>query len=415
MALEVRIKKQFPDFLLDVEFQTEEEIFGVLGESGCGKSLTLKCIAGIERPDQGRIVLNGRELFDSKKGINLPARERKIGYLFQEYALFPNMTVEENIAVGIKEKKKGEKKKKIHDYIQKFFLEGLEKKHPSSLSGGQKQRVAIARMLAAEPELILLDEPFSAVDSYLKWKLEQMLLEWLEEVGQKQRVAIARMLAAEPELILLDEPFSAVDSYLKWKLEQMLLEWLEEVQVTTLLVSHNRDEVYRLCDRMGIIHKGHMEVCGKKQEIFQNPGTVSAAILTGCKNIARIATITEGRAEIADWGVLLPLPDPKISMGDVFTHVGIRAHDIRMLPSDEDGRRGLEDSKNTEELIAVLPAVVERKIEGPFDDIYVLRLAMQKDTDMAFRVEIARNEGAVFIEKQNVKLGIPKEKILWLR
>lgn len=375
MALEVRIKKQFPDFLLDVEFQTEEEIFGVLGESGCGKSLTLKCIAGIERPDQGRIVLNGRELFDSKKGINLPARERKVGYLFQEYALFPNMTVEENIAVGIKEKKKGEKKKKIHDYIQKFFLEGLEKKHPSSLSGGQKQRVAIARMLAAEPELILLDEPFSAVDSYLKWKLEQMLLEWLEEV-----------------------------------------------QVTTLLVSHNRDEVYRLCDRMGIIHKGHMEVCGKKQEIFQNPGTVSAAILTGCKNIARIATITEGRAEIADWGVLLPLPDPKISMGDVFTHVGIRAHDIRMLTADEDGResledgrRSLEDSKNTEALIAVLPAVVERKIEGPFDDIYVLRLAMQKETDTVFRVEIARNEGAVFIEKQNVKLGIPKEKILWLR
>ncbi|MBS6279491.1 MAG: ATP-binding cassette domain-containing protein [Lachnospiraceae bacterium] len=373
MALEVRIKKQFPDFLLDVEFQTEEEIFGVLGESGCGKSLTLKCIAGIERPDQGRIVLNGRELFDSKKGINLPARERKVGYLFQEYALFPNMTVEENIAIGIK--KKGEKKKKIQDYIQKFFLEGLEKKHPSSLSGGQKQRVAIARMLAAEPELILLDEPFSAVDSYLKWKLEQMLLEWLEEV-----------------------------------------------QVTTLLVSHNRDEVYRLCDRMGIIHKGHMEVCGKKQESFQNPGTVSAAILTGCKNIARIATITEGRAEIADWGVLLPLPNPKISMGDVFTHVGVRAHDIRMLPSDEDGRgsledgrRGLEDSKNTEALIAVLPAVVERKIEGPFDDIYVLRLAMQKETDTAFRVEIARNEGTVFIEKQNVKLGIPKEKILWLR
>lgn len=368
MALEVRIKKQFPDFLLDVEFQTEEEIFGVLGESGCGKSLTLKCIAGIERPDQGRIVLNGRELFDSKKGINLPARERKVGYLFQEYALFPNMTVEENIAIGIKEKKKGEKKKKIQDYIQKFFLEGLEKKHPSSLSGGQKQRVAIARMLAAEPELILLDEPFSAVDSYLKWKLEQMLLEWLEEV-----------------------------------------------QVTTLLVSHNRDEVYRLCDRMGIIHKGHMEVCGKKQEIFQNPGTVSAAILTGCKNIARIATITEGRAEIVDWGVLLPLPDPKISMGDVFTHVGIRAHDIRMLTADEDGRRSLEDSKNTEALIAVLPAVVERKIEGPFDDIYVLRLAMQKETDTAFRVEIARNKGAVFIEKQNVKLRIPKEKILWLR
>lgn len=151
------------------------------------------------------------------------------------------MTVEEILAIGIKmRKRRVRRKRRFKIIIQKFFLEGLEKKHPSSLSGGQKQRVAIARMLAAEPKLILLDEPFSAVDSYLKWKLEQMLLEWLEEV-----------------------------------------------QVTTLLVSHNRDEVYRLCDRMGIIHKGHMEVCGKKQEIFQNPGTVSAAILTGCKNIAR--------------------------------------------------------------------------------------------------------------------------------
>lgn len=368
MALEVRIKKQFPDFLLDVEFQTEEEIFGVLGESGCGKSLTLKCIAGIERPDQGRIVLNGRELFDSEKGIDLPARERKVGYLFQEYALFPNMTVEENIAVGIKTKKKCEKKKKIHDYIQKFFLEGLEKKHPGSLSGGQKQRVAIARMLAAEPEVILLDEPFSAVDSYLKWKLEQMLLEWLEEVS-----------------------------------------------VTTLLVSHNRDEIYRLCDRMGIIHKGHMEVCGKKQEIFQNPGTVSAAILTGCKNIARIGAAEEGHAKIAEWGITLPLPAPKGSEDRSFTHVGVRAHDIRILDVNGEGESDLEDGPENEEWIVVLPAVVERKMESPFDDIYVLRLATNKEMASELRVEITRKRGEAFIEKQNVKVGIPKEKILWLR
>ena len=146
-----------------------------------------------------------------------------------------------------------------------------------------------------------------------------------------------------------------------------------------------------LCDRMGIIHKGHMEVCGKKQEIFRIRERYRRRSLPDVRTLQGIATITEGRAEIADWGVLLPLPNPKISMGDVFTHVGVRAHDIRMLPSDEDGRgsledgrRGLEDSKNTEALIAVLPAVVERKIEGPFDDIYVLRLAMQKETDTAF-------------------------------
>ena len=116
MALEVSIKKSFPDFKLDVEFRTGEEVFGVLGESGCGKSLTLKCIAGIEKPDEGRIVLNGRTLFDSEQGINVPARERRVGYLFQEYALFPHMTVEENIAVGagvvLKQKKSGIKKRK---------------------------------------------------------------------------------------------------------------------------------------------------------------------------------------------------------------------------------------------------------------------------------------------------------------
>lgn len=204
MALEVRIKKSFPDFQLDVNFRTGEEVFGVLGESGCGKSLTLKCIAGIEKPDEGRIVLNGRTLFDSEQGINVPARARRVGYLFQEYALFPHMTVEENIAVGagaaLKQKRKCNKRGKetlVKQYMERFFLTGLEKKYPSELSGGQKQRVAIARMMVTEPELILLDEPFSAIDSYLKWKLEQQLMEWL--------------------------------------------------QVTTLLVSHNRDEIYRLC------------------------------------------------------------------------------------------------------------------------------------------------------------------------
>ena len=116
MSLSVNIKKKIEGFTLDVAFEAENEFFAVLGESGCGKSLTLKCIAGIEKPDEGRIVLNGRTLFDSEQGINVPARERRVGYLFQEYALFPHMTVEENIAVGagvvLKQKKSGIKKRK---------------------------------------------------------------------------------------------------------------------------------------------------------------------------------------------------------------------------------------------------------------------------------------------------------------
>lgn len=348
MALEVRIKKSFPDFKLDVEFRTGEEVFGVLGESGCGKSLTLKCIAGIEKPDEGRIVLNGRTLFDSEQGINVPARERRVGYLFQEYALFPHMTVEENIAVGagvvLKQKKKRDKKEKeklVKQYMERFFLIGLEKKYPSELSGGQKQRVAIARMMVTEPELILLDEPFSAIDSYLKWKMEQQLTEWLERA-----------------------------------------------QVTTLLVSHNRDEIYRLCDKMGVIHCGHMEVCGRKKEIFQNPQTVSAAILTGCKNIM------EAVGNRKENGI---------------THVGIRAHDIQMYEATDEYETKIEEDSGNFRMLAV----VERKIEAPFDYIYVVRLKAREKESV--RVEIPKSEETVFEQGQDVILEIPKEKLLWLR
>ncbi|WP_278490662.1 ATP-binding cassette domain-containing protein, partial [Megamonas funiformis] len=135
MALEVAIKKYYPDFSLDVNFYTEKGILGVLGASGCGKSMTLKCIAGIETPDEGKIILNGRVLFDSEKKINLSPQKRNIGYLFQNYALFPHMNVEENIAVGIKIKE--EKNEIIAKYLKIFHLENLKKAYPKNLSGGQ--------------------------------------------------------------------------------------------------------------------------------------------------------------------------------------------------------------------------------------------------------------------------------------
>ena len=163
MALQAKIKKKFSGFTLDVEFETKEGCMGILGASGCGKSMTLKCIAGIEKPDSGRIVLNGRVLFDSEKKINLPVQKRNVGYLFQNYALFPTMTVEQNLMVvmgGTKE----EKRTKIKEQLERFELSGLEKRYPSQLSGGQQQRVALARMLLHQPEMIMLDEPFSALD-----------------------------------------------------------------------------------------------------------------------------------------------------------------------------------------------------------------------------------------------------------
>ena len=182
--LTVDIKKKLDNFILDVQFETDREILALLGASGCGKSMTLKCIAGIAKPDEGRIVLNGRVLFDSDKGINLSPQKRRVGYLFQQYALFPNMTVEKNIAAGCMEKNRERKKALVSEKIEKMHLSGLEHKYPSQLSGGQQQRVALARILINDPELLLLDEPFSALDSFLKWQLEMELSDDLKEFGR---------------------------------------------------------------------------------------------------------------------------------------------------------------------------------------------------------------------------------------
>ena len=272
MSLKVNIKKKFGSFCLDVAFETERGVFAILGASGCGKSMTLKCIAGIETPDEGRIELNGRVLFDSAKKINLTPQKRRVGYMFQDYALFPNMTVEQNIKAGMG---KCPDEEKVKSYIRRFRLEGLEKHYPTQLSGGQKQRVAMARMIASEPDILLLDEPFSALDSYLKWELEQEMRDMLAEV---------------------EKP--------------------------VLFVSHNRDEVYRLCNMVSCIDHGKMEVIEETKEFFHNPKTKTAAVLSGCKNISAVEIVDNSHIKAVDWGITLCVPEiPKDTKA-----VGIRAH-----------------------------------------------------------------------------------------
>lgn len=272
MSLKVNIKKKFGNFYLDVAFETERGVFAILGASGCGKSMTLKCIAGIETPDEGRIELNGRVLFDSAKKINLTPQKRRVGYMFQDYALFPNMTVEQNIKAGMG---KCPDEEKVKSYVRRFRLEGLEKHYPTQLSGGQKQRVAMARMIASEPDILLLDEPFSALDSYLKWELEQEMRDMLAEV---------------------EKP--------------------------VLFVSHNRDEVYRLCNMVSCIDHGKMEVIEETKEFFHNPKTKTAAVLSGCKNISAVEIVDNSHIKAVDWGITLCVPEiPKDTKA-----VGIRAH-----------------------------------------------------------------------------------------
>lgn len=178
MSLEVEIKKAYDDFKLDVSFKSDNSVMAILGASGSGKSLTLKCIAGIETPDEGRIVLNDRVLFDSKKGTNLVPQMRQVGYMFQDYALFPNMTVKQNIEIACHEKND------VESYLECFQLKDVSNLYPHQLSGGQKQRTAMARMLAAKPELIMLDEPFSSLDRDLKGQMEAEVKAILEAEGK---------------------------------------------------------------------------------------------------------------------------------------------------------------------------------------------------------------------------------------
>lgn len=276
MSVEVNIKKDFGTFKLNIDFKSNSRRIGILGASGCGKSLTLKSIAGIEKPDEGRICVNGKVMCDSEEKVFLSPQERHAGYLFQNYALFPTMTVEKNIGTGLK-CGKAEKKEKIKKIIERFHLTGLEQKLPSELSGGQQQRVALARMLVYEPDVILLDEPFSALDVYLKDKMQRECMEMLADY-----------------------------------------------EGTVILVSHNRDEIYRFSEETLVIDNGRIITQKPTKELFEEPEKIAAARLTGCKNIAD-AKWRGNALYIPDWDIILPVRD---AVDKDVAAVGIRAHEF---------------------------------------------------------------------------------------
>ena len=176
MAIEVKIQRKRNTFELNIDFKSDSKRIGILGASGCGKSMTLKSIAGIEPPESGLIKIEGKTVYDSENKVNLKPQKRNIGYLFQNYALFPTMTVEKNIAAGLKGKKQ-ENAKRVREMIEKFQLTGLEKRFPAELSGGQQQRICIARALAVQPEVLLMDEPTSALDPISTSKIEDLAME----------------------------------------------------------------------------------------------------------------------------------------------------------------------------------------------------------------------------------------------
>lgn len=302
MRLYVDIEKTLPGFDLKVKFSINEGTLGLLGASGSGKSMTLRCIAGIDTPTKGKIILNDRVFYDSEKGINLPIHKRKVGFLFQNYALFPHMTIVENIGFALTSLSKQDKKRIVEEKINMMQLNGLEDRFPHQLSGGQQQRAAFARALAVSPEILLLDEPFSALDNYLRAQV------------QKQ-----------------------------------LIDTLVDYKGATIFVSHNMDEIYRICDNLAVISKGKVTACGFKKDIFDNPPNLAAARLTGCKNISKLKPIEADIVEALDWGCTLKVNNQSNTRT---SYIGIRAHFISIAPN--------------EDFINTFKCVVNYVIEGPF-------------------------------------------------
>jgi molybdate transport system ATP-binding protein len=349
MALICKIKKDFGSFFLDVDIETGDEVRALLGASGCGKSMTLRCIAGVVKPDEGLIVLNGVTLFDSSKKINLSPQKRKVGFLFQDYALFPNMTARKNILAGVHKTDYPRRNEIVADMIQSFQLEGLEHLYPSQLSGGQKQRCALARIMAGQPEILLLDEPFSALDSHLKWQLEQEL---------------AAMI--------------------------------ERFQGPVLFVSHNRDEVYRICDRITIMNNGKTELTDEKREIFKRPVTYTAALLTGCKNITS-ARISGNQIFAEGWGFSYY----KAQIPDSIHFIGIRAN--YLLPAYK--------AEKDREYVRYKYEIVH-ETEGPFN--YILLVKAAGSNFETIRWEIGKAERTE-MRKHPPELCIATDQLLLLQ
>ncbi len=281
--LEVSIEKALENFDLHVELSAGLGAVGLLGASGAGKSLTLRMIAGIVAPGRGRVVLNGRVLYDSETAYNIPAARRKIGVVFQDYALFPRMTVAENVGFGLYALSKLEQCSRIQRQLERMDIAELADRYPAEISGGQRQRVAIARCMAIEPDALLLDEPFAALDPHLRRQMEEQLRETLADYNG-----------------------------------------------AVIFVTHDMEEAFRFCTDLLVLDSGKVIASGPKHQLFERPRSVAAARLTGCKNIAAARRIGADRIAVDAWKCELQTAE---TTPDGLTHVGIRSHQITVQAS----------------------------------------------------------------------------------
>lgn len=354
MGLFVDITKKLPGFKFQVTLSCEEDILGVLGASGSGKSMLLNCIAGLIKPDKGKIILNGVTFFDSDKKINLSPKDRKTGYLFQSYAMFPHMTVAENICFGLDRLSKEDQDRRVSELLERFHLEDMKKRYPSQLSGGQQQRVALARAMAMEPRILLLDEPFSALDEHLR---AYMIKEMQES--------------------------------------------LKTFRGITIFVTHNIDEAYRLSDITLVMSNGSIETIGPKEELFQRPASMETAKITGCKNIAAAVRKSEHSIEIPDWGITVTTAE---SVGSKTGFAGIRANYIK-----------LANDSNQENCYS---AWIASEIKSPFRTTAYLKIGSVPDRSDDFHIqwEMSRDQrNAITDVGQPIRIHMDPDKVFFMK
>lgn len=282
--LDLELERRLADFPLRLQFKTSCRRLGILGASGAGKSQLLRCLAGLEVPTRGRIQLNGRLLFDSNTCLNVPLQQRRMGLVFQHYALFPHLSVLDNVGFGLAHLPVSQRRQRVADQLSRVGLLAMAQRFPRQLSGGQQQRVALARALAIEPEMLLLDEPFSAQDTYLRRQLQQQMADLLQDCG-----------------------------------------------VPALLVTHDLEEAYRLCDNLIVLDRGQVLAHGPKHGVFDHPQQLMVARLSGCKNFSRLRrTADPTRFWALDWQLPISIEIPSTAE---FSQVGIRANHLRLSPA----------------------------------------------------------------------------------
>ncbi|MCL4534466.1 MAG: ABC transporter ATP-binding protein [Bacteroidetes bacterium] len=303
--LNVAIKKRLTDFDLDVSFSLGDELAAIFGPSGSGKSLTLQCVAGLLKPDSGIVTINGRTVFDASKGINLRPQERRVGYVFQNYALLPHLSVADNIGYGLHRLPREERDPRVKKMITVMRLEGLERRRPRELSGGQQQRVALARALVTEPELLLLDEPFAALDSPIRSRLH----------GE-------------------------------------LLQLLRRLSITTVLVTHSLAEAYTLSDTMVVYEDGRVLQAGSRDDVLHHPVSRTVARFTATKNLFQGTVI----AREASWlhvqvgKLIMHAPAGSHQVGET-VDLCIRPEDVMLLRQDREAGAAVAQNQYQGEIV----------------------------------------------------------------